>query len=49
LRTGNCYFFNATCSGLPQQVNMTCIDCIVAHPGASWFDGAGCMTTCPMR
>ena len=48
-RTGNCYFFNSTCTGLPQLVNMTCIDCIVAHSGGSWEDGAGCMTTCPMR
>jgi hypothetical protein len=30
-------------------VNMTCIDCIVNHPGASWEDGDGCLTTCPMR
>ena len=48
-RTGNCYFFNSTCSGLPQLVNLTCIDCIVGHAGASFQDGDGCMTTCPMQ
>jgi hypothetical protein len=30
-------------------VNMTCIDCIVNSGGLSWEDGAGCLTTCPMR
>jgi hypothetical protein len=41
--------FNSTCDGIPQLVNMTCIDCIVTHGGTSWADGGGCLTTCPMR
>ena len=46
-RNGNCWLNSSTCSGIPNLVNMSCIDCLVSHGGASWEDGGGCQTTCP--
>jgi Kelch motif len=43
---GFCYFDNSDCSGIPNVV-VSCVDCLTAHPGGSWSDGAGCNTTCP--
>src|SRR5262249_15462431 len=47
--TGNCYFNNSDCGGIPNLGGISCVDCLTAHPDGSWADGGGCYTTCPLR